>query len=112
MGTLAADIQSNLLAYNQINVANLPANLNPFTASGRTLLNSQVGSAAANAAGIIPPWSGFNALWGTGSTVAQSLRPVPAVFDGRYHQWPGRPHRPLHLSLHAGEVFARGIPRA
>ena len=77
VGTLAANIQSNLLAYNQLNYANLPANLNPFTASGRTLLNSLVGSAAANAAGITPPWSGFNTLWGTGATVAQSLRPYP-----------------------------------
>jgi len=77
VATLASDIQSNLLAYNQLNVANLPANLNPYTASGRTLLNSQVGSAAANAAGVVAPWSGFNTLWGTGATVAQSLRPYP-----------------------------------
>ena len=77
LGTLAAGIQSSLLAYNQIYFPNLPANLNPFTASGRTLLNSQVGSAAANAAGVVAPWPGFNKLWGTGSTVAQSLRPFP-----------------------------------
>ena len=51
LGMFAAHIQSNILAYNQINFNNLPAALNPFTASGRTLLNSQVGSAAANAAG-------------------------------------------------------------
>ena len=70
-------IQSALLAYNEIYYPNLPANLSPFTAAGRTLLNSQVGSAAANAAGITPPWSGFNQLWGTGATVAQSLRPFP-----------------------------------
>jgi hypothetical protein len=77
VGTLASKIQSNILAYNQLNVAKLPAALNPFTASGRTLLNSLVGGAAANAAGITPPWAGFNALWGTGATVAQSLRPFP-----------------------------------
>jgi hypothetical protein len=77
VGTLASDIQSTLLAYNQLNVAKLPANLNPFTASGRTLLNSQVGSAAAIAAGVVAPWAGFNSLWGTGATVAQSLRPFP-----------------------------------
>jgi hypothetical protein len=77
LGTLAAGIQSTLLAYNQINYTKLPAALSPFTASGRTLLNSQVGSAAANAAGIVPPWSGFNQLWGTGATVGQSLRPFP-----------------------------------
>jgi hypothetical protein len=77
LGTLAAHIQSTLLAYNEIYYPNLSAALNPFTAAGRTLLNSQVGSVAANAAGITPPWSGFNALWGTGATVAQSLRPFP-----------------------------------
>ena len=77
MGMLASGIQSALLAYNQIYYPNLPANLSPFTAAGRTLLNSQVGSAAANAAGVVAPWSGFNKLWGTGATVAQSLRPFP-----------------------------------
>jgi hypothetical protein len=41
------------------------------------LLNSLVGSAAANAAGIVAPWAGFNTLWGTGATVAQALRPFP-----------------------------------
>jgi len=77
LGMQAAGIQSTLLAYNQLYIPNLPAALNPYTAAGRTLLNSQVGSAAANAAGIVPPWSGFNKLWGTGATVAQSLRPFP-----------------------------------
>ena len=77
LGTLASDIQSNLLAYNQLNLATLPANLNPFTTSGRTLLASTVGGTLANAAGITPPWPGFNALWGTGASVGQSLRPFP-----------------------------------
>jgi hypothetical protein len=77
LGMLASGIQSALLAYNQLNYTALPASLSPFTASGRTLLNSLVGSAAANAAGVTPPWPGFNTLWGTGATVAQSLRPYP-----------------------------------
>ena len=77
VATMAAKIQSNLLYYNQLNLATLPAALNPFTASGRTILNSLVSSANANAAGITPPWPGFNSLWGTGATVAQSLRPYP-----------------------------------
>jgi len=77
VGTLASDIQSNILAFNQLNLATLPATLNPFTSAGKTLLNSLVGGTAANAAGIVPPWSGFNTLWGTGATVAQSLRPYP-----------------------------------
>jgi hypothetical protein len=77
VSTYAARIGSNILAYNQLNFNNLPAAANPFTASGRTLLNSLVGGTVANAAGIVPPWSGFNALWGTGATVGQSLRPFP-----------------------------------
>jgi hypothetical protein len=75
--TLASHLQSSLLAFNQLNYRNLPANLSPFAASGRTLLNSTVGSAAANAAGIVAPWAGFNALWGSGASVAQALRPFP-----------------------------------
>ena len=41
LGTLASDIQSSLLAYDQIPYRSLPANLNPFTAAGRTLLTSR-----------------------------------------------------------------------
>lgn len=77
LGTLASDIQSALLAYNQIDYKNLPANLNPFTAAGRTLLNSRIGSAAANAAGITAPFAAFNKVWGTGNSVGQALRPYP-----------------------------------
>ena len=99
LGMLASGIQSTLLAYNQINPDSLSGALSPWTASGRTLLNSQVGSAAANAAGINPPWSGFNKLWGTGSTVAQSLRPFPQY--STVDTINGRPHRSLHLSLAA-----------
>jgi hypothetical protein len=40
-------------------------------------LNSLVGSATANAAGITAPFPGFNALWGSRATVAQALRPFP-----------------------------------
>jgi outer membrane receptor protein involved in Fe transport len=70
-------ILSSLLAYDQIDFRTLPATLDPFTASGRTLLNSMMGSAAANAAGIKPPFSAFNTLWGSGATVRQALRPFP-----------------------------------
>ena len=77
LATNAAKIQSNLLYYNQLNLATLPAALNPFTSSGRTLLSSQVTSASAIAAGITPPWAGFTTLWGTGSSVEQSVRPFP-----------------------------------
>ena len=77
VGTMASRIASTLLTFNALNYKNLPANLSPFTASGRSLLNSLVGSAAANAAGIKAPWSGFNALWGNSATVLQSLLPFP-----------------------------------
>ena len=42
LGTLASDVQSSLLAYDQIPYRSLPANLSPFTAAGRTLLTSQI----------------------------------------------------------------------
>ena len=77
VGTMAGRIASTLLTFNALNYNNLPANLSPFTASGKSLLNSLVGSAAANAAGIKAPWSGFNALWGNSATVQQSLVPFP-----------------------------------
>jgi hypothetical protein len=77
LGVLASDIQSSLLAYDQIAYRNLPDNLNPFTAAGRTLLNSQITSAAAVAAGIAPPFTAFTTIFGSGATVGQSLRPYP-----------------------------------
>ena len=77
LGTLASDIQSSLLAYNQLDYRNFPSNLNPFTAAGRTLLTSQTGAAAANAAGITAPFTAFKQLWGNGATVQQALRPYP-----------------------------------
>jgi hypothetical protein len=77
LATLASDIQSTLLADDQIDYRKLPANLNPFTAAGRTLLNSQIGSAAAVAAGITAPFAAFAQIFGSGATVAQSLRPYP-----------------------------------
>src|SRR4029077_20989766 len=77
LGTLASDVQSSLLAYDQIPYRSLPANLSPFTAAGRTLLTSQVGSAAAVAAGISSPFAAFSRVFGTGATVGQALRPYP-----------------------------------
>jgi hypothetical protein len=44
-------LQAGLLNYNQLNFAALPGNLSPFTAAGRTLLNSAISSPAAQAAG-------------------------------------------------------------
>ncbi len=77
LGTMASDVQSSLLADNQIQYRNLPADLNPFTAAGRTLLNSSITSPAAVAAGITPPYPLFVHDFGSGATVAQALRPYP-----------------------------------
>lgn len=66
-------LQSGMLNYNQLNFANLPANLSPFTAAGRTLLNSPISSAAAQAAGIAKPFPSFR----DNLSVAWSLRPFP-----------------------------------
>jgi hypothetical protein len=87
MATLASHLTSNILALNQVPYLSLPASLNPFTASGRTALGSLVGSAAAIAAGVAPPWTctansspecvSFNALWGNGASVTQAMRPFP-----------------------------------
>ena len=52
MATLASDITSNFLAYNQVPYRSLPASLSPFTAAGRTALGSLVTSAAAINAGV------------------------------------------------------------
>jgi hypothetical protein len=74
-GVLASHLQAELLQYNQIN----PSWLTAFgsVAQSVTVLNSLVGSAAANAAGITAPFPGFSALWGSRATVAQALRPFP-----------------------------------
>ena len=62
-------LQTSLLDYNQIN----PSYLTAFgtVAQSLTVLNSQVGSATANAAGIAAPYPGFK------GTVSQALRPYP-----------------------------------
>ena len=74
-GVLGAHLQTQLLQYNQIN----PKYLTAFgtVAQSITVLNSLVGSATANAAGITAPFPGFNTLWGSRATVAQALRPFP-----------------------------------
>ena len=58
-----------LLDYNQVN----PSYLTAFgtIAQSTTVLNSQVGSPLANAAGVFAPYPGFT------GTVKQALRPFP-----------------------------------
>ncbi len=74
-GVMGEHLQTELLQYNQIN----PSYLTAFgtVAQSVTVLNSLVGSATANAAGIKAPFPGFNTLWGSRATVAQALRPFP-----------------------------------
>jgi hypothetical protein len=74
-GVAGEHLQTELLQYNQLN----PSFLTAFgtVAQSVTVLNSLVGSPAANAAGIKAPFPGFNALWGSRATVAQALRPFP-----------------------------------
>src|SRR5260370_19739542 len=66
---IGAHLQAQLLDYNQVD----PRYLTAFgtIAQSTTVLNSQVGSATANAAGIVAPYAGFT------GTVRQSLRPFP-----------------------------------
>ncbi len=74
-GVMGEHLQTQLLQYNQLD----PKYLTAFgtVAQSVTVLNSLVGSATANAAGITAPFPGFNQLWGSRATVAQALRPFP-----------------------------------
>ena len=73
----AGTSSSGLLAYNQIDYRNLPANLDPFTASGVTLLNSpgRVGrrQRGRNQGAVC----GVQYSVGRVATVRQALRPFP-----------------------------------
>jgi hypothetical protein len=68
-GVMGEHLQTSLLDYNQINPSYLTAY--GTVAQSLVVLNSQVGSATANAAGIKAPYAGFT------GTVAQALRPFP-----------------------------------
>ncbi len=74
-GVMGDHLQSQLLQYNQLN----PSYLTQWgtVAQSITVLNSLVGSATANAAGVYAPFPTFNSLWGSRATVAQALRPYP-----------------------------------
>ena len=101
LGTLASDIQSSLLALDGLQYRSLPDNLSPFTAAGRTLLNSPITSAAAVAAGITPPYPLFTQNFGSGATVAQALRPYPQY--GRIDTISGGGDRLGHSTFHSLE---------
>ncbi len=87
-GVIGEHLQSQLLQYNQIN----PSYLTKYgtVAQSITVLNSLVGSPAANAAGVTAPFPGFNTLWGSRATVAQALRPLPAIHVYRHLLRAGR----------------------
>jgi hypothetical protein len=65
------------------------------------VLNSQVGSAAANAAGVFAPFPTFNSLWGSRATVAQALRPFPqyTIIDTYAGQGDHSGHSTYHAFL-------------
>ena len=90
-GVMGEHLQTGLLDYNQIN----PSYLTAFgtVAQSLVVLNSQVGSATANAAGIRAPYAGFT------GTVAQALRPFPQynVID----TWAGQGDHSGHSTYNA-----------
>ncbi len=69
-GSLGSRLQAGLLSYNALRP-------DVLTRYGATLLNSNINSPVAVAAGFKEPFPGFAQLWGTGATVRQALRPYP-----------------------------------
>jgi len=86
-------LQAGILNYNQLDYRNLPSHLSPFTPEGRTLLNSNIGSQAAVAAGIPRPYRSFN------RSVGQALRPFPQF--NFIDTWSGIGDRSGHSTYHA-----------
>lgn len=108
MSTLASDLTGNTLAVNQVPYRSLPASLSPFTAAGRSALGSVIGSAAANSAGAVAPWScpagsavcvPFNTLWGSQASATQAYRPYPMF--GLIDTFAGGGGRVGHSTYHA-----------
>ncbi len=97
-GVIGSHLQAQLDDYNQVNSAYLTAFGN--IAQSTTVLNSLVGSATANAAGIGQPFPGFLALWGTRATVKQALRPFPQYSTVQTYE--GEGDHSGHSSYYAG----------
>ena len=99
-GVMGEHLQAELLDYNQIN----PKYLTAFgtVAQSTIVLNSLVGSATANAAGVFAPFPTFNSLWGSRATVAQALRPFPQynVID----TYAGQGDHSGHSTYHSGQL--------
>ena len=103
-GVMGSHLQTGLLDYNQIS----PSYLTKFgtVAQSVTVLNSQVGSPAAVAAGIKAPYAGFT------GTVAQALRPYPQynVIDTYAGQGDHSGHSTYHaLILKFQKRYSNGL---
>jgi Carboxypeptidase regulatory-like domain len=108
MSTLASDLTANTSAFNQVPYRSLPAGLSPFTTAGRAALGSVIGSAAANAAGAVAPWTcpaggtgctPFNTLWGSQASATQAYRPFPMY--GSIDSYAGGGGRIGHSTYHS-----------
>lgn len=93
--SLGSRLQAGLLQYNA-----LPPSV--LTQYGATLLNSRIGSPAAQAAGIGEPFPGFINLFGNNATVRQALRPFPQ-FQGIDTASGGGDHSG-HSTYHSGMI--------
>jgi hypothetical protein len=103
-GVLGSHLQAQLLNYNQLN----PKYLTAFgtIAQSTKVLNSQVGSATANAAGVLAPYPGFT------GTVAQALRPYPQyrVVDTFSGQGDHSGHSTYHAAVFSLQKrYAKGL---
>ena len=102
-GSVGSHLQTQLLNYDQVD----PALLGKY---GFALLNSPVTSSAAVAAGFKSPYPAFatacgsalDACWGTGATVARSLRPFPQY--NSIDTYGGGGDHSGHSSYHAGII--------
>ena len=101
--SLGSRLQSQLLNYNQVNPANL-------TKYGFSLMNSLVTSPTAAAAGFKSPYPTFtntsgpaqDGWWGSGATVARSLRPFPQY--NSIDTYGGGGDHSGHSTYHAGII--------
>ena len=94
-GVMGEHLQAELLDYNQINPSYLTAY--GTVAQSINVLNSLVGSATANAAGVTAPFSGVQQPMGFARHGRAGAAALSAVHHHRYLRRPGRPQRPLHL---------------
>ena len=83
--------------------------VNPRYLALGNLLNSDINSPEAQAAGIHEPFPGFSALWGGQATVAQALRPFPQY--GSVSQFNATYGSSIYHSLqvYAQKRFASGL---